>query len=59
LEGWKIGRLGTALSSLPIFQQQLPVLKIKIDYPPQSRSHAKRDAKRGNEIVAQVIFAIP
>jgi hypothetical protein len=25
LEGWKIGRLGTALSSLPIFPQQLPV----------------------------------
>jgi hypothetical protein len=36
LEGWQIGRLGTALSSLPIFQQQLPVLKIKIDYAPSN-----------------------
>jgi hypothetical protein len=31
LEDWKIGYRFIQPSSLPIFQQQLPVLKIKID----------------------------
>jgi hypothetical protein len=32
LEDWKIGYRFIQPSSLPIFQQQLPVLKIKIDH---------------------------
>jgi len=32
LEDWKIGYRFIQPSSLPSFQQQLPVLKIKIDY---------------------------
>jgi hypothetical protein len=33
LEDWKIGHRFIQPSSLPIFRQQLPVLKIKIDNP--------------------------
>jgi hypothetical protein len=33
LEDWKIGYRFIQPSSLPIFRQQLPVLKIKIDNP--------------------------
>jgi hypothetical protein len=40
LEDWKIGYRFIQPSSLPIFQQQLPVLKIKIDHRALSYSPA-------------------